>query len=648
MDGNGQLLTWSRALVLGAAISASAVTGTQAVTLEEAVRQAVNTNPDVRALASERRAVDHELRQARAGYLPLFDVRAAAGPEWSDRPSVDDKWLLRVESQATVRQLLFDGFATDSEVERQQARVGSAAQRVHDSAETTALNAALAYLEVLRSQSLVAIAEDNVKAHEQSFADVKRLADAGRGNVGDVRQTEARLASARASLVRTQGRLADTEANYIRVIGSPPSNLVRPVFSDSALPRNRNGAVALALRNNPAVAVAQADIDTAKAELKATDAPFMPRLDLELGTQQNNNIDGVVGREQDFTALVVLRYNLYAGGGDTAKRKEFVERLAASRDQLGRAKRRVAEVTRLAWNGMKTAEGRVKRVRQEVAADEGVVDAYRQQFLIGQRDLLDLLDAQNELFIARGSLTTEETTALFGAYQVTASMGALLRTLGVKKPKEGVASKSRKSAPVKKMAKQPKAKKAKPVAVKEAPKAKEAKPVAVKEAPKPKDAKPVAVKEAPKAKDAKPVAVKEAPKPKEAKPVAVKEAPKAKETKPVAVKEAPKAEPKAAETTAETTTETIKAMEETPKVEASKGIETSTTEMVAPQPQSQPQPAAREAAEVETKAMAATPAFEAPAPAAGGRAMSPIPVSSQITTESGQISPDYLQIKVPY
>ncbi len=614
MGGNGRFLTWSRALALGAAITVSAVTGTQAVSLEEAVRQAVNTNPDVRALASERRAVDHELRQARAGYLPLFDIRAAAGPEWTDRPSVDDKWLGRVESQATVRQLLFDGFATDSEVERQQARVGSAAQRV-DSAQTTALNAVLAYLEVLRSQSLVEIAEDNAKAHAQSFADVKRLADAGRGNVGDVRQTEARLASARASLVRTQGRLADTEANYIRVVGEPPSNLVRPVFSDSALPKTRGGAVELAVKNNPAIAVAQADIDTAKAELKATDAPFMPRLDLELGTQQNNNIDGVVGREQDFTALVVLRYNLYAGGADTARRKEFVERLAASRDQLDRAKRRIAEQTRLAWNGMKTAEGRAARVGEEVTAQEGVVDAYRQQFLIGQRDLLDLLDSQNELFISRGNLTTEETTALFGAYQVTASMGALLGTLGVKKPKEGIAGKSRKPAPAKKMAKKPKAEEAKPVAVKEAPKAEEAKPVAVKEAPKAEEAKPVAVKQAPKAEEAKP-------------------------ERSAAI--AP--EPKAAETT--------KAMEETPKAEAPKGIEASATE-AAPQPQ----PAAGEAAEAEMKVLAATPAVEAPAPASGGgnggaaageRAMSPIPVGSQITTESGQISPDYLRIKVPY
>ena len=578
MDGNGRFLTWSRALALGAVITVSAVTGTQAVTLEEAVRQAVNTNPDVRALASERRAVDHELRQARAGYFPLFDIRAAAGPEWSDRTTVDDKWLLRVESQATVRQLLFDGYATASEVERQQARVGSAAQRVHDAAQTTSLNAVLAYVEVLRSQSLVEIAEDNAKAHQRSFADVKRLADAGRGNVGDVRQTEARLASARASLVRTQGRLADTEANYIRVIGSPPSGLVRPVFSDSVLPMTRDGAVAMALRNNPAIAVAQADIDTAKAELKATDAPFMPRLDLELGTQQNNNIDGVVGREQDFTALVVLRYNLYAGGADTARRKEFIERLAASRDQADRAKRRIAEQTRLAWNGMKTAAGRAARVREEVTADEGVVDAYRQQFLIGQRDLLDLLDAQNELFISRGNLVTEETTALFGGYQVTASMGALLRTLGVKKPKESIAGKSRKSAPAKKMAKKPKAEEAKPVAVKEAP---------------------------------------------------------------------PAEEPKAAETTP---AEVTKAMEETPEAEAPKGIEASATEAA-------PRPAAAEAVEAEMKTLAAMPVVEAPAPATGGgngaavageRAMSPIPVGSQITTETGQISPDYLQIKVPY
>ena len=617
MDGNGQFLTWSHALALGAAIGLSAITGTQAATLEEAVRQAVTTNPDVKALAAERRAVDHELRQARAGYLPLFDVRAAAGPEWSDRPSVDRQWLGRVESQATVRQLLFDGFATDSEVERQQARVGSAAQRVFDSAQTTGLNAVLAYLEVLRSQALVLIAEDNVKAHEQSFSDVKRLADAGRGNVGDVRQTEARLASARASLIRTQGRLADTEANYIRVVGEPPANLVRPAFSGSALPGTRDGAVALAAKNNPAVAVAQADIDTAKAELKATDAPFMPRLDLEVGTQRNSNIDGVVGREQDFTALVVLRYNLYAGGADTARRKEFLERLAASRDQLDRAKRRVSEQTRLAWNGMKTAEGRAARIGEEVAADKGVVDAYRQQFLIGQRDLLDLLDAQNELFISRGNLTTEETTALFGGYQVLASTGTLLSTLGIKKPREGVASKSRKPAPAKKKA------------VVEEPKPQ---PVVV-EAPKAEEAQPVAVKEVPEAEVPQPVVV-EAPKAEEAQPVMAKEVPEAEVPQPVVV-EAPKA------------------MDVTPKAEAPKVIEATEAAPSKAQPTAPRMPAA------EVEPLAAAQAVETPAPASGGgnggaaaemgeRALSATPASSQATTESGLISPDYLQIKVPY
>lgn len=436
----GSRTSWSWALLLGFAFAIPGGSGAEGATLEDAVRLAVTTNPDVSALAADRRAVDHELRQARAGYFPRIDTRQAVGPEWTDRRDIDadsfPRWLGRSESQLTLRQLLFDGFETDSEVERQLSRVDSAAHRVGESAETTALNAVLAYLEVVRRQALVGIAEDNVKAHERTLEDVRRIAEAGRGNVADVRQTEARVAAARASLVQAQGDLQDAEANYIRVIGEPPEGTVRPVISEAALPVNRETAVDVAVRDNPTIAVTTADIATARAEFEATKSPFWPRLDLELGTQYDSNIDGINEHEYDFSALVVLRYNLYSGGLDTARREEFIERVVEAELERDRARRRVAEEARLAWNGMQTARGRTVRLAEQVEANERVVEAYREQFLIGRRDLLDVLDAQNELFVSRGSHVTADYTALFGAYRVLDTTGTLLGTLGIERPKD--------------------------------------------------------------------------------------------------------------------------------------------------------------------------------------------------------------------
>ena len=439
MVGKGQR-SWSWVLFLGVVFAMLGGAGTQGATLEDAIRLAVNTNPDVRSLAADRRAVEKELRQARAGYYPLIDLRAAAGPEWTDREAnpTEDVWLGRTESQLTLRQLIFDGHATDREVDRQLTRVDSAAHRVNESAETVGINGVLAYIEVLRRQALVGIAEDNVSAHERSLADVRRITEAGRGNIGDVRQTEARVAAARAALVGAQGDLQDAEANYIRVIGEPPEGLVRPTISETALPADREAAVVLAVRNNPAIAVATADIGTAKAEREATRAPFWPRLDLELGTQQNRHIDGVQGREEDFTALLVLRWNFYSGGADTAREQEFIERQVEAELERDRARRRIAEDARLSWNRIGTERGRAERLAEQVKANEGVVEAYSEQFLIGRRDLLDLLDAQNELFVSRGALVTADYTALFSAYRVLDATGILLSTLGIERPKDAV------------------------------------------------------------------------------------------------------------------------------------------------------------------------------------------------------------------
>ncbi len=446
---------WTGAMLLGSSLALTAMPGgapwsgegAQAASLQDAVQRAVTANPDVRALAADRRAIDHELRQARSGYYPQVDLRAATGWERTRRPSLNgtqNKW--RSESLFSLKQLLFDGFATDNEVDRQKNRVNSAAHRVSGGIEAIGLDAVLAYLEVLRGEALVRIAQNNVRTHESTLADVRRLAAAGRGNIADVRQTESRVASSKASLVETQGILREAQASYQRVVGDAPQALSQPTFPRSAMPADREAAVGIALRNNPAINIANSDIGVSGAELESTKSPFYPRLDLELGTQHNENIDGVDGAENDYTAMVVLRYNLYSGGLDTARRKEFVERAAEAREKLDIARRGVAEDARLSWNAMITARGRSRSFRDQVKANEGVVAAYRQQFLIGQRDLLDLLGSQNELFIARSNLATSGFTDLFGSYRVLAAMGTLVSSLDLKRPKESMTIKAAKPA----------------------------------------------------------------------------------------------------------------------------------------------------------------------------------------------------------
>jgi adhesin transport system outer membrane protein len=416
-----------------------------ATTIEESIRAALETNPEVGVVAADREAIEQELRQARAEYLPSIDVRGAAGPEYTDSPNTrnridddDTETLLRLESQLTLTQMLFDGFATQSEVQRQIARGDSASYRVQEAAEFIALDAVEAHLDVLRNHALLELARENLEQHRRILGQVRQLEDQGAGSLGDVRQAESRLAEAESSLAVAQGNLRDAEAFYIAVVGGPPADLeegVAPVF---ALPESPEASAAEASVTSPTVQLANADVDVAQAELRGARAGYYPNLDLELGAAAGDNLDGLEGRDVNAQALLVLRYNLFRGGGDIAREREAFLRVKEARENLRVAQRDAEQEARVAYHALTTARARLDALGAGVDAQRATRDIYAQQFDLGQRGLLDLLDAENELFLDRSNLVTATFTERFAVYRVLAVIGAMLDSLQIDRPAQAI------------------------------------------------------------------------------------------------------------------------------------------------------------------------------------------------------------------
>lgn len=416
-----------------------------ATTIEESIQAALETNPEVGVVAADREAIEQELRQARAEYLPSIDLRGAAGPEYTDSPTTrnrvdedDTETLLRLESQLTLTQMLFDGFATQSEVQRQIARIDSASYRVEEAAEFIALDAVEAHLDVLRNQALVELARENLEQHRRILGQVRQLEDQGAGSLGDVRQTESRLAEAQGSLAVAQGNLRDAEAFYLAVVGSLPVELedgAAPIF---ALPESPDASAAAASVTSPTVQLANADIDVAQAELRASRAGYYPNLDLELGAAAGDNLDGLEGRDVNAQALLVLRYNLFRGGGDIAREREAFVRVKEARENLRVAQRNAEQEARVAYHALMTARARLEALSDGVDAQRSTRDIYAQQFDLGQRGLLDLLDAENQLFIDRSNLVTATFTEMFAVYRVLAVIGAMLDSLEIDRPEQAI------------------------------------------------------------------------------------------------------------------------------------------------------------------------------------------------------------------
>jgi adhesin transport system outer membrane protein len=403
-------------------------------TLSEVVDQTIKSNPEVLIDANHRLSLDHVVDQARGGYGPKVDMALGIGREWNEntstRPGSDS--FTRRESSLTLSQMLYDGYRVKSEVDRSQSRVESAAHRVASTSERIGLRAVEVYLEVLRRQELLALTQDNLSAHEKTFEQIKLRADSGVGRKADLEQAQARLALSQANLISAQANLREAHIAFQRVAGNTPGELDKPDdFSCELLPTKLDDAVSLAFANHPALRAAIAEHEANLALKQGAEANMRPRVDLEMGTGFNRNLDGVDYKNNEAYAMLRLRHNVYHGGSDQARIAETHYISEEAKEMIQRTKRELEESTRLSWNALETAKDRLPKLKAHAEATEATRDAYAKQFNIGQRTLLDLLDAENELFTARTDYANGQYEERFANYRLMADMGKLLDTLGV-------------------------------------------------------------------------------------------------------------------------------------------------------------------------------------------------------------------------
>ena len=412
------------------------------ISLNDAVATGIQTNPEYGVVAASRRATDEELEQGRALFLPSLDLNADAGWEHSDDPATragagdDTENMWRYETGITLTQMLFDGFDAKYEVERQKARVTSSANRVRETAELVGLSIVEAYLEVLRQRELLVIARKNVADHIEIMDQIEQGVEGGRSTQADFEQAKARLAQARATESSTRQALRDAEANYRTEVGDEPGQLTLPNTPFDVLAEDVEREVEKSLAYSPTLDIFESDIEVAYAEAQQTKASFYPQVDLQLNARQGHNLGGVDGRDRSASALVVVNWNLYRGGADMARAREFIHRHQQTKEARAEASRAVENDVRQTWAAMVSAGERARQFAAQADANVEVVKAYNDQFSLDRRTLLDVLDAQNELFVSRSNTVNAEFLEMLAVYRLLALKGALLPTLQVAYPRE--------------------------------------------------------------------------------------------------------------------------------------------------------------------------------------------------------------------
>ncbi|AGI23514.1 TolC family type I secretion outer membrane protein [Pseudomonas sp. ATCC 13867] len=394
---------------------------------------------------NSRLTADEELKFARGGYLPTVDLLLGYGRENTDSPSTraigdhNDETMNRGDAEIRLRQMLFDGFGTPNEVKRNEANVNSKAFRILGTSETAALRTVEVYLEVLKRREMVTLAKNNLQAHERIGDQIRLRSERGVGSTADNDQAIARLALAQNNLYTEEVNLADAEANFYSATGKMPDQLESPSTVKAEMPADLLSARQTMVSENPLLKSAQADVNAAESQYEAAKAPFYPRFDLELAKAANNNVDGDEGHYNYWEAQVVMRYNLFNGMRDKAHLNATTHQIDESKDIRNNALRLLNENLSLAWDAMENARKQTQPAREYADYTRKVREAYQQQFTLGQRTLLDLLDSENELFTANRRYTDVRYTEEFSMYRVLSSMGALLKSQRVVVPHESVA-----------------------------------------------------------------------------------------------------------------------------------------------------------------------------------------------------------------
>ncbi len=413
---------------------------TQPSGLAGAVQQAINNNPEVTSRLNAMRAAGNEVDVARGQYLPSVDLSASIGRD-SDRitsRSPASQSLSRTGLALSATQVLWNGMATSKEVSRLgHARLTRYFEFLSVS-EETALEAARAYMDVERYRKMVTLAEDNYVQHKYAFDQLQTKFKAGVGRGVDAEQANARLALAESNLTTELANLHDVSARYLRIVGDAPGASATGVTTDlsKGILAGNVDTINQALAQHPSISAAVENLRAVQDQAQSANSRYQPTVEARVRTGVGKNFDGVQDQKRDSSAEILLNWNLFNGGRDKARVRQYADLINQAADQRDRACRDVRQTVAIAHNDIRKLQDQMSALDRNVLAIEKARDAYRQQFDIGQRSLLDLLNAENELYTAKRAYANAEFDLQLAYARTQAAKYSLTSSLGLARQAE--------------------------------------------------------------------------------------------------------------------------------------------------------------------------------------------------------------------
>jgi outer membrane protein len=403
-----------------------------AESINDALAAAYRYNPRLDAARATLRATDESVAQQNAGYRPTLNGTADAGYSTvTTVPSVGSLGATSVGEthprgySVTASQPLFRGLRVLNGVREAEANVRAGRETLRTSEQSVLLEAATAYMDVVRDQAIVTLRENNVQVLSRELKATKDRFSVGEVTRTDVAQAEASRAAAVSALDLAKSNLQTSRGNYERTVGKPPSRLVEPKPVDKRLPRSLDDAVSISSRESPTVVAALYREQSARHTVDRTWGELLPTAQVDATYSKRLESSTTVASTDTTTVVGRVNVPFYTGGEVQARVRAAKQTHLARIQEIEQNRTEVKAAVVQSWSQLVASRAQLQSDQVQVASNRTALTGVREEEKVGQRTLLDVLTAEQTLLNAEVNLVTTKRNLVVFSYTLLQAVGRL-------------------------------------------------------------------------------------------------------------------------------------------------------------------------------------------------------------------------------
>jgi outer membrane protein len=421
----------SSLLALGAVLGLSlcAPANVNAETLNQALASAYQYNPQLDAERARLRATDEEVTRARSGFRPVIQGNADVNYQYN---KTESSVLGTTETETKPKgysidavQPLFSGFRVINAVNEAEANVRAGRETLRAVEQSVLLQAVTAFMDVVRDQAIVRLRENNVNVLSRELKATQDRFAVGEVTRTDVAQAQARRAGAVSNLDLARANLKTSRAAYERVVGHAPDTLIEPAGYERWLPNSLPEATNIGTQENPAVVNALYLEQAARFGVDRIRGELLPSVQLE--ATYSDRFDTSPTTDESESAVVTGRLTvpIYEGGEVYARVRQQKHIHISRLQEIEQARSEAEEQVVSTWSQLLAARAQIESDRSQVEANTTALTGVREEERVGQRTLLDVLNAEVELLNSQVQLVSTRRNVVVASYAVLAAVGRL-------------------------------------------------------------------------------------------------------------------------------------------------------------------------------------------------------------------------------